>query len=214
MPISFPFALVLLLAAAVSGCVSTPPRGPTDACARVGPAADANAVCPLLPGMSVPDVAVTDLDGAVVSLASLAQKPTVIIFYRGGWCPFCNVQMGQLQAIEADIRAAGFEVVGISPDDAPALKASIGKHSLSYRLLSDTPMRAANGFGVGYTVDAGMGLALRAMAPQHNALPVPAVFVVDKGIVRFSYANPNFKVRLAPELLMAAVRSAKASSAP
>jgi peroxiredoxin len=157
--------------------------------------------------MSVPDVAVTDVSGASVSLSSLAQKPTVLIFYRGGWCPFCNVQLGQLQAIEADIRAAGFDVVAISPDDAAGLQKSASEHTLSYRLMSDTPVRAASAFGVAFHVDGGMGLALRAVAPQHEALPVPAVFVLDKGVVRFAYANPNYKVRLAPELLMAALTS-------
>ncbi len=197
-------------------CASTPPPSPTDACLRQGLASGPELVCPLLPGMAVPDVVVSDVKGGSVSVRTLAEKPSVIVFYRGGWCPFCNVQMGQLQAIEGDIRAAGYEIVAVSPDDAAGLAKSTEQHSLSYRLLSDTSLSAAKAFGVAFHVDAGMGLALRAMAPQHDGLPVPAVFVVDKGVVRFSYANPNFKVRLSPELLLAALSAppSSASSSP
>lgn len=207
-------ALVALLTIAAGGCATASPAAAPSACARSGPANSADEVCPLLPGMDVPDVNVAAIDGTVVNVKALSQAPTVFIFYRGGWCPFCNVQMGQLQAIEGELKALGYQVVAMSPDDAAGLRASVAKHTLSYTLLSDTGLSAASRFGVAFAVDAPMSLALRAMAPQHDALPVPAVFVVRDGVVQFSYVNPNFKVRLSPELLLAAAKAAVPAPAP
>jgi len=213
-PLPSALLVPVVVFAAVTASCATAPLSPTDACNRTAFAASADAVCPLLPGMAVPDVTVVDTDGKPVSLATLTQSPTVLIFYRGGWCPYCNTQMGQLQQLEEDLAAQGFKVVAISPDGPDGLKASIAKHNLGYRLLSDTPLAAAKAFGVAFRVDPVMSVALTAMAPQNAGLPVPAVFVVQDGVVRFSYANPNFKVRLAPEVLLAAVKAAGRAATP
>jgi peroxiredoxin len=197
-----------VLAVFFSSCASTEVAKSTS-CDRTLPAASAEVVCPLLPGMAVPNVALTKLDGTSVTAQALGAEPTVFIFYRGGWCPFCNTQMQQLQAIEPDIKKAGFRIVAISPDDAAGMKASTEKHTLTYTLLSDPQLQAASQCGVAFAVTGTMAVALKAIAPQNQALPAPAVFVVRDGVVRFSYVNPDFKVRLEPSVLLAAVQAAQ-----
>ncbi|MCC7108765.1 MAG: AhpC/TSA family protein [Deltaproteobacteria bacterium] len=177
----------------------------------------AEAICPLLPGTKSPDVQLRTLTGATTSLvAALDGKPAVVIFYRGGWCPFCNVQLGALQSIEPELAKLGVRVIGVSPDRPEKLQESIGKHQLTFTLLSDSSMCAAQAFGVAFKVDDATIERYRAMkldlegdsGEKHHLLPVPSVFVVDPdGTIRFSYVNPNYKVRLDPQLLLAAARS-------
>lgn len=180
--------------------------------------ASAESVCPLKPGMMIPPVRLVEASGASMSLSDIvAQKPTVFIFYRGGWCPFCSVQLGQLQAIEQELRDMGLQLVGISPDTPEHLMKSSSQHSLSYTLLSDSDMEAAKRFGIAFQLDQGTVTQLKthnldieaASGKTHHMLPVPAVFVVNKeGRITFSYVNPDYKVRLDPQVLLAAARTA------
>jgi peroxiredoxin len=123
--------------------------------------------------------------------------------------------LGQLQKIESNLVELGFQIVAISPDRPENLAASVKKQRLAYTLLSDSLMEASKAFGLAYRVDAGMlqslkrfGTDLEAASGQsHHLLPVPAVFLVrSDGRITFMYANPNYKVRLAPEVLLAAAQ--------
>jgi peroxiredoxin len=167
--------------------------------------------------MSVPDVVLTDVEGKEVKLYSLLEKkPTVLIFYRGGWCPYCNLQMEQLHTIEGDVLKEGYQIVAVSADRPENIETSIEKHDLHYTLLSDSTMNAAKAFGLAFRVDkealerskkyaatleAGSGLS-------HHILPVPAVFIIQKdGSITFEYVNPNFKVRLNAQVLLAILKA-------
>ncbi len=179
-----------------------------------------NDVAPLLNGQNIPSVNLTSIDGKTYNLAELTQKkPTIFFFYRGGWCPFCNAQMGQLQAIQPDLIKMGFQIVGISPDTPEQLKASMTKNKLEYLLLSDAELKASKAFGVAfftsariterYTKKAGITNKLVAMesGEKRLVLPVPAIYVADKkGLIHFQYINPNFRLRAEPELLMTAAK--------
>ncbi|MBM7070632.1 AhpC/TSA family protein [Shewanella sp. 202IG2-18] len=179
-----------------------------------------NDVAPLLNGHDIPDVTLQGLDGKPVNLQNLAQqKPTIFFFYRGGWCPFCNMQMGQLQGIQPKLIEMGFQLVGISPDSPEKLRKSMTKNKLDYMLLSDSDNKAAQAFGVAFytskkvtaryarvpdlkekLVDIGNG-------DMRIILPVPAIFLSDKsGLIHFQYVNPNFRVRAEPELLLTAAK--------
>ena len=183
-------------------------------------AESANVVAPLLVGQQIPQVQTTTIDGESVELGQiLANKPTILFFYRGGWCPFCNVQMGQLQAIEADLKAAGFQLVGISTDAPKDLQKSISDKSLSYTLLSDYNSVVSQAFGLAFfsskkITDSYLAkmhlqnpLQKNTAGEQRLVLPAPAIYVVDgNGLVHFQYVNPNYKTRLAPELLLHAAK--------
>lgn len=185
-------------------------------------AADAESVSPLLNGEQIPAVMLKDSSGKVVELKNLiAQKPTVLFFYRGGWCPYCNNQLGQLKEIEPKLIELGYQLVGISPDSPEKLAASAGERKLDYLLLSDANMDAARAFGLAFFTSKQTSDAYLARMKLENplfttpegeprlVLPVPAVYIADKeGLVHFQYVNPNFKVRPAPELILTAAKLA------
>ncbi|MCG7537627.1 peroxiredoxin-like family protein [Pseudoalteromonas sp. OOF1S-7] len=175
-------------------------------------------VAPLLPGLTAPTLTLQDNNAQAVDLAKLYQdKTTVLVVYRGGWCPYCSRQLAGLQKIERQIVELGAQIVAVSPDSPQALsKSSIS--SPNYRLLSDDQLALTQALGLAYYLDDKTAKAYRdRMGVQfvdldgksRVALPVPAVFVIDKaGLVQFQYANPNYKVRLEESVLLAAVRAA------
>jgi peroxiredoxin len=176
-------------------------------------------VHPLGVGDSVPDGTLTTLDGGKIHLKALvSQKPTVLIFYRGGWCPYCNLQMGQLVKIEPDLEKMGYQVLAITPDQPKKLKESLDKHRINYTLLSDSPMEVTRKFKLAYRVSPeilakmkGFGVDLEGATGNHlHMLPVPAAYVVDqKGLIHFVYYNPDIKVRVNPDDLLKAAKEAK-----
>lgn len=176
-------------------------------------AADAR---PLKSGVSAPDARMTKLDGKETTLKSVLKgKRTVLIFYRGGWCPFCNAHLAELAKIEADVRAKGFQIVAVSPDTPSELTKTMDKKHLTYTLLSDSSAEAMKKFGVAFRLDDetfGMyrdrfGIDLEKSSGQrHHILPVPSVFVIDsKGKITFAHSNPDYKVRLKGEEIMKAL---------
>ncbi|MXR67943.1 redoxin domain-containing protein [Shewanella sp. JBTF-M18] len=175
-------------------------------------------ISPLLNGQEVPSIQVKDLQGKAVDLQQMLQgKPSVLFFYRGGWCPFCNAQMGQLQAIEKDLLKMGFQLIGISPDAPQELRASMTKNDLNYTLVSDVNLNAMRAFGLAYFTSQSISdrymakmklknkLWKNAAGDERLVLPVPAVYITDKtGLVHFQYINPNYKVRAEPKLILTA----------
>jgi peroxiredoxin len=179
----------------------------------------ANEVRPLLVGDRVPILTLKTVEGKAFDLnATIAKNPTVLFFYRGGWCMYCNAHFGQLAQIEDKIKQLGFEIIAISPDRPQKLAESINKHQIGYTLLSDSDMKAARAFGIAFKLDdellakyAQFGIDLKdASGHDHNMLPVPSVFVIDtKGTIKFKYVNPDYKTRLAPEVLLATLKAEK-----
>lgn len=89
-------------------------------------------ISPLLIGESCPELTVKNLMGDDIQLTEvLAAKPTILIFYRGGWCPYCNLQLGGLQEIEDEIMKLGYQVVALSPDSPGNIRTSVEKHQLT-----------------------------------------------------------------------------------
>ena len=122
-----------------------------------------------------------------------------------------------MQAAEADLLNLGYQILAISPDRTPKLGESVEKGKLTYTLLSDSSMTAAQAFGIAFRVDdatlekyKGYNIDLEAASGEkHHLLPVPAVFIVGTdGVIAFVYANPDYKVRLTPEVLLAAAKAA------
>jgi peroxiredoxin len=173
---------------------------------------------PLLIGQPVPQVILLSPDGTSVDLRkAAAKKPTVIIFYRGGWCPYCNRHLAELQQIEADLLKMGFQILAISPDRPEKLQETLKKHDLTYQLLSDSSMEAARAFGIAFQLDdatvekykESYKIDLEADSGHtHHQLPVPAVFLTDtSGEIIFIYTNPYYKVRLSSKAILETART-------
>jgi peroxiredoxin len=142
-------------------------------------------------------------------------KLTVLIFYRGGWCPYCNAHLHELKQAEPDLLTLGYDIYFLSADRPELLYSSLKEPDIHYTLLSDARMTAARAYGIAFRVDdatvaryESFGIDLEAASGEtHHELPVPAVFILDrKGVIRFAYANPDYKVRLNANDLLAAAR--------
>jgi peroxiredoxin len=181
-------------------------------------AASPTEVRPLLLGSSLPDVALQALDGSAVRLKqALAGKPALLVFYRGGWCPYCNLQLQGLRNIRERLDALGYRMIAISPDSPQSMQATLDKAPVEYTLLSDAKADAIRAFGLAFTVDAetirkyeeyGIDLETASGGQTHHALPVPAVYLVDAdGILQFSYVHPDYTVRMPESVVLAAAEA-------
>lgn len=177
-------------------------------------------VKPLMKGAKAPDVKLTSSDGKMTSsLKSILNgKPTVVIFFRGVWCPYCNKHLMELGQIEGDLMKMGYQMVAISPDKPDKTMMTGEKLKTHYRLFSDSKADAIKAFGVGFRVDDATFIKYRDeyklnleewSGMNHHVLPVPSVFIIDKkGMIQFSQHNADYKVRMnGAEVLAAAKRS-------
>jgi peroxiredoxin len=180
-------------------------------------AESASDVTPLLNGQTIPNVTLKTAGGAPVSLRAISmQKPTIILFYRGGWCPYCNNQLAELKNIESDLVDLGYQVLAISPESPDRLQEQKLETEFAVQLLSDDNLAAIKQFGIGFYLplakekiyEIKKGIKLTDDQTNNRAvLPAPAVFIVDKkGLIKFNYVNPDFKVRLSAELLLQAAK--------
>ena len=120
----------------------------------VGIASAQTNTVPLKVGDTIPDVTLRTEDDKEVKLLTLvSEKPTVLIFYRGGWCPFCTRHLKDLAGIEQDLEAAGAQLLAISMDKPDKLKETPGRDKLGYKLLSDSDAVAIKAFGLAFKVD-------------------------------------------------------------
>lgn len=209
-----PCCLALLF---FSGCVRIAP--PADAPVLEAAVPDsAEDVTPVLIGQALPSIVLKTIDGTQFDLnAAVSEKPAVLIFYRGGWCPYCSTHLSQLQSIESQLIDMGFQVMAISPDRPELLNKSVKKQDLKYRLLSDNDMNAAKALGIAFKLDdvtvakykSEYNIDIEADSGRtHHLLPVPAAFIVNRdGIITFTYVNPNYTVRIDPDVLLAAAGS-------
>ena len=191
------------------------------ACASLAFAADgaadnATSINPLLIGADLPSAQLTNSAGETVDLAEVAgEQPTVLVFYRGNWCPICNRHLQELQPYLADLKAAGYAFYAINQDNAETNSASMKKQKFEFEVLADGEMAAARGLGLAFKVDENtvkqykqygidlVGLYGRA-EPE---MTVPAVLIVRDGKIRFSYVNPDYRERLDPKVLVTAAQS-------
>ena len=167
-------------------------------------------ICPLLNGETIPDASLTAPDGNLHQVSGIVgTKPTVLLFYRGGWCPYCNVHLAEIQEIEAEIIELGYRIVAISPDSPQNLQQSDETQMLKYSLYSDADGTFIKGLGIAFKAPDRMSgmLTGRSGGKNDGLLPVPSVFVVDSsGRIMFQYINPDYRTRLTASLLISVLR--------
>ncbi len=171
-------------------------------------------ISPLLIGEAIPTVKIPAADGQLFDLnARIAEKPAILIFYRGGWCPYCNKELAGLQTAEAQLVKLGYQLIAISTDSPENLSKSVTKHQLSYTLLSDADLAVSKQFGLAYLAPAAYAKTIAEGSAGKNTdklLPVPSVFILDqKGRIQFEYINPDFTQRISPALLTAVATALK-----
>lgn len=160
-------------------------------------------------GTSAPDFSLPDARGGTFILRNaLARGPVVAVFYRGGWCPYCNITLRAYQRALAEIRAAGAEFVAISPERPDHGLSTAEKNDLAFPVLSDTDNRVANSFGLVFELPAELAQAyaanginlskINAVGEWH--LPAPATFVIARsGRVALAHVEVDYRRRLDPD---------------
>lgn len=159
-------------------------------------------------GDRAPSFTLRDQDGNAVSSAELLRRgPLVITFYRGVWCPYCNIELQAINDVLPQIEAYGANVVAISPQTAVNSRKSVRDNKLGFPVLSDANGDVGAAFGLrfalpDYLID--LYKALKNDLPAFNAdpswtLPMPARYVIGQdGIVLYSEVNPDYTRRPDP----------------
>ncbi|WP_260929455.1 peroxiredoxin-like family protein [Novosphingobium sp. 9] len=174
-------------------------------------------------GDKAPAFTLNDPDGTPISSVQLLEKgPLVVSFYRGVWCPYCNMELQALEAALPQFAELGASLVAISPQTAPNSRKSVRQNELSFPILSDTRNDVAAAFGLrfelpDYLVD--LYMSLKNDLPVFNGdpswtLPMPARFVIGQdGTILYAEVNPDYTLRPEPEDMLPALRKASAIAA-
>jgi peroxiredoxin len=167
-------------------------------------------------GDTAPTFALKDPDGNLVSSKELLAKgPLVVSFYRGVWCPYCNMELQALQEALPEFKKLGAGLVAISPQTAPNSRKSIRENKLTFPILSDTKGEVGAAFGLkfelpDYLVD--LYKSLKNELPTFNddpewTLPMPARYVIGQdGTILYSEVNPDYTHRPEPADMFPALR--------
>jgi peroxiredoxin len=168
-------------------------------------------------GDVAPDFSLPDARGHVVALKTLLDRgPVVISFYRGGWCPFCNLELRSLQRVLPEIVQMGASLVAISPQLPDNSLSTQEKNQLTFPVLSDVGNIEAKRFGIVFTlptalveVNRAIGRDLVEINGEAGAaeLPMPATFVLDKsGVIRLAFVEEDWSKRLDPDIVVYTLR--------
>jgi peroxiredoxin len=162
------------------------------------------------PGVSLPDAL-----GKTVAITSLWQQgPLVVVFYRGGWCPYCNLELRAWQRQLPRLEAMGARLAAISPQTPDNSLSTAQKNELSFAVLSDSRLTAADAFGIAFAMPPELIELYRRVGhdlPVTNgngrwALPIPATFVINtQGKIVYAHVDADYRERAEPDDVMRAV---------
>ncbi|MCM2475023.1 AhpC/TSA family protein [Rhizobium sp. CG5] len=167
-------------------------------------------------GSIIPLPVIKDFDGNEVDLGTLAADgPLVISFYRGGWCPYCNVELRALSHALGDIEAAGATVVAITPESSGNARETAGKNTLGFPVLIDEGNRYARELGIVFSLPEKLRPLYREIGidlvdwngDESYELPLAATYIVDSnGTVVWAFVDADFTLRTEPANIAAALR--------
>lgn len=169
-------------------------------------------------GDTAPDFELPDARGGNISLKSmLASGPVVVTWYRGGWCPYCNLQLIAYQDMLPELDAAGAKLVAISPQAPDSSLSTAEKDQLRFAVCSDPGNRVAHAYGIAYKLaepvrsylEKGVSLS-KVNADDSGELPLAATYVIDRsGKIIYAFVEADYRKRAEPADILQAVRSAK-----
>ncbi|NNM86669.1 MAG: AhpC/TSA family protein [Phycisphaerales bacterium] len=173
-------------------------------------------------GQQAPDFSLPDMQNTLVTLsARLARRPVVVSFYRGGWCPYCNLQLRALgQSLDA-IERLGAELIAISPQTPDNSLSTVEKNSICFTVLSDVGNKVARRYGLVFTLAESLRPLYKSFGidiPASNGdetweLPLPATYVIDQqGVVRGGFVNADYTRRMEPADIIASLKLLQAGA--
>jgi len=168
-------------------------------------------------GDRVPDFTLPNHNGEQRTLSELLAESVVVLnFYRGGWCPYCNMELHALQQALPEIRASGANLVAVSPELPDKAMETQARHALEFDVLSDVGNHVADAFGLTFELPQQLRPIYTSIGidvPSFNGddsfvLPVPASYVIDRdGIIRHHFVNVDYTRRLEPDDLLQVLRN-------
>jgi peroxiredoxin len=175
-------------------------------------------ICPLKNSEEIPSALVYTTSGEETDLKTyIGERPVVVVFYRGGWCPYCIRHLSALKEIKPQIDSLGFELIAITPDDFTHLDSSVTRTGgLDYQLFSDKNCAAINAFGIGWKITDELYTKYKEKynmdiewwtGRTDHILPVPSVFIIHEGEIRYQHVDPEYKKRLSPKILLSMIES-------
>ena len=166
-------------------------------------------------GDIAPDFHLPDATGRTVGLyETLAQGPVILIFYRGGWCPYCNLELRAYQRLLPEIRRAGAHLLAVTPEKPDDTLTTQEKNSLVFPVLSDITHSVSRSLGILFELPVPLqelysrfGHALTEVnASGEWMLPVPATYVIDRnGKILARHLDTDYRVRMEPTDALAAL---------
>jgi peroxiredoxin len=146
---------------------------------------------------------------------ALARGPVILTFYRGLWCPYCQIALRNLQQRLDEFREAGAELVAVSPQTPDHTLTTAERHELSFPVLSDEGASVAMAYGVAFNLPEYLSALydrfdhpLSDFNGGHETLPVPATFVIDtEQVVRWSFVDPDYTRRADPDQILEVLRN-------
>ncbi len=173
------------------------------------------------PGHRAPDFTLPDPDGEAVTLSTLLkQGPVVLNFFRGGWCPFCNLEFRSLHSALPAIEAAGASLVGVSPERPEVAARTREEKDLRFRLLCDAGNAVARRWGLVMQVPevirpwyARWGIDLPAANGDDSfELPLPATYVIGPdGVIAAAFVDRDYTRRMEPAEVVSALQALRAT---
>ena len=173
-------------------------------------------------GDTAPDFILPGATGRRTGLGELLRHgPVILSFYRGGWCPFCNLELQALQQHLPEFRSLGASLVAVSPETPDHSLSTAEKHALEFEVLCDSGNRIARHYGLLFTVHDAMrplylkwGLDVPACNGEDSwELPVPATYLIDTGrTIRAAHVDRDYTKRMEPQLIVDALQRLAASA--
>jgi peroxiredoxin len=168
-------------------------------------------------GANAPPFTLPDARGGDVALGELLMRgPVVLVFYRGAWCPYCNLQLAAFQGALDDIHEAGAELVAVSPQTPDQSLTFAEQRALAFAVLSDAGNRVARDYGLVFTSSEEATRTLHELGVElsdfngddTNMLPAASTFVIGQdGRISFASVSADYRWRVGPEEVLAALRS-------
>jgi len=168
-------------------------------------------------GQKVENFSLANHNGENIELADLLKKgPVIISFYRGGWCPYCNLELKALNDYLLQFKTQSAQLVAISPQLPDETLSTAQKNDLEFDVLSDVSNKVAEQFGLLFTLDE----RIQALYTQFGIdfehyygdksfkLPLPATYVINQeGVITYAFLNEDYTLRAEPTDIMAALES-------
>ncbi|WP_341357269.1 peroxiredoxin-like family protein [Rossellomorea sp. y25] len=168
-------------------------------------------------GEKAPNFTLPDATGKEIQLEDMLKKgPVILTFYRGGWCPYCNMELRAYQQLMEDIKEAGAELIAVSPQTPDASLSTKEKNELDYVVLSDEGNKVADEYKLVYKLPPylveiykGKGLDLeKANDSDSWTLPVSATYIIKQdGTIAYEYTKADYKDRVEPSEVVEKLKS-------